>query len=388
MSPENLDTRLKRWAQQSPERVFLSASTRTTFAEADAQVEARAQRLAAERCGGSLVLAGANDDSWALNLLAALRGRMPVVLLPPGWTTGEEAQLFAVAGARLRVEGDSLTPIESAPDRTAEWEASGAALGFATSGSTGSPRLALRSGASLIAEGERYLALWQMTPDDVVAAALPLSHAFTFGAALTAALAAGATLTLDDFVSPRRLARLVTEKRVSILPLVGPVARSLARLDAGRPIESSLRMAMVGAGVVTEEMSRLFEAKWGLSLSQNYGSSETGAVLASFPPHSSKGTGFPLPGVECSLVGAADATSQLWVRTAAPPLGYMTETGFEAARLSPGGWWAMGDLFRADGGGLYTMLGRLGQQIRRGGHTIHPREIESVLLKHPAVDEA
>ena len=388
MSPTNLNSLLNHWARLSPERVFISASTQTTFAEAEAQVEERARRLEVGWRGGSLVLAGANDESWVLNLLAALHSRIPVVLLPPGWAAGEEAQIFTVAGATLKVEGDRQTPVESASARTAEWETSSAALAFATSGSTGSPRLALRSEASLVAEGRRYLDLWQMTREDVVAAAMPLSHAYTFGAALAAVLAAGATLALDDFVSPRRLARFLAEKRVSIAPLVGPVARSLARLDAGQAVESSLRIAMVGAGVVTEEMSRLFEAKWGLPLSQNYGSSETGAMLASFPPHSSKGTGFPLPGVECNLSEAADATSQLWVRTETPPLGYMTEAGFEAARLAPGGWWATGDLFRADEGGLYTMMGRLGQQIRRGGHTIHPRELERVLLTHPAVDEA
>lgn len=389
MSPQELNALLKHWARQSPERVFLCASTQMTFAEAEAQTEARARWLVSEWRGGPLVLAGANDQRWMLNLLAARRGRIPVVLLPPGWTAGEEAQAFAAAGATLRVEGDSLTPVEAPFDRAADWEMSGAALGFPTSGSTGNPRIALRSESSIIAEGERYRALWRMTSADVVAAALPLSHAYTFGAALAAALAVGATLALDDFLSPRRLARFLVEKQVSIVPLVGPVARTLARLDAGQPVASSLRIAMVGAGVVTEEMSQLFESKWGLPLSQNYGSSETGAMLASFPPHATKGTGFPLPGVECALSAAADGTSQLWVRTTAPPLGYMSEAGFEAARLAPGGWWATGDLFREDEeGGLYTMMGRLGQQIRRGGHTVHPRELERVLLSHPSVEDA
>lgn len=145
---------------------------------------------------------------------------------------------------------------------------------------------------------------------------------------------------------------------------------------------------MVGAGVVTREMSDLFEAKWGLPLSQNYGSSETGALLAAFPPESVAGTGFPMPGVECSLSEAADGTSELWVRTEVPPLGHLMDEGLTPARLSPGGWWATGDLFCRDATGLYTMLGRLSQHIRRGGRSIYPREVEGVLLAHAAVEEA
>ena len=389
MSTDTLDMRLKHWARLTPGHVFLSTQTQMTFSEVDTQVEIQSQRLVANWRGGPILLAGMNDQSWVLNLLGALRSRVPVVLLPPGWTPHEEAQITELAGATLRVEGNVLREIktETAHERMAEWETSGVVLAFATSGSTGRPRLALRSGPSLIAEGERYHTLWQMSPTDVVSAALPLSHAYAFGAALAAALVTGATLVLDDFISPRRLSRMLVEKVVTILPLVGPMARSLARLDAGQPIQSELRIAMVGGGVVTHEMSQLFEAKWGLPLSQNYGSSETGALLASFPPHSAIGTGFPMPGVECRLSDALDGTSQLWVRMAAPPLGYITEKGFEAARLSPDGWWGTGDLFRYDAGGLYTMMGRIGQQIRRGGRTIQPREIEAVLLIHPAVDE-
>lgn len=387
MSVATLDLELSHWAQHTPEHVFLSGQTQLTFSEVEAQVEKQAQWLAQNWRGGALLLAGVNAPSWVLSLLAALRHRIPVVLVPQGWTEVESAQVAALAGATLKVEADALQAINTALGaRMVDWEGSGAALAFVTSGSTGRPRLALRSAQSLVAEGERYQALWQTSQSDVLAAALPLSHAYTFGAALAAALVSGATLVLDDFIAPRRLARVLTEKRVTILPLVAPVARSLAQLDAGRPVQSELRMAMVGGGLVSPEMSQLFAAKWGLALSQNYGSSETGAVLASFPPHSMEGTGFPMPFVECRLSEAVDATRQLWVRLSDPPLGYMTENGFEAARLSPGGWWAMGDLFREDEG-LYTMMGRLGQQIRRGGRTIHPREIERVLLKHPTVNE-
>ena len=189
MSTDTLDMRLKHWARLTPGHVFLSTQTQMTFSEVDTRVEIQSQRLVANWRGGPILLAGMNDQSWVLNLLGALRSRVPVVLLPPGWTPHEEAQITELAGATLRVEGNVLREIktETAHERMADWETSGVVLAFATSGSTGRPRLALRSGPSVLAEGERYHTLWQMSPTDVVSTALPLSHAYAFGAALAAA---------------------------------------------------------------------------------------------------------------------------------------------------------------------------------------------------------
>lgn len=390
MNHDSLDMLLLHWAGHDPGRCFLHAESAMSFTEAEKEVQRRALRLTRANTGRAILLAGSNRPSWILNLLAAFRSKTPVVLIPPGWTHAEEAQVAEIAGATLRVEGENLLAAFAGRhrERRIDWEASGAAMAFPTSGSTGRPRLALRSSRSLVAEGERYHMLWHLSREDVLAAVLPLCHAYAFGAALAASLVAGCALALDNSNSPRRLACTLMERRVTILPLVGPVARSLARLDSGRSEASALRVAMVGAGVVTREMSNLFQAKWGLPLSQNYGSSETGALLAAFPPESIAGTGFPMPGVECSLSEATDGTSELWVRTEVSPLGYLMDEGFTPARMSPGGWWATGDLFSCDVTGLYTMLGRLSQHIRRGGRSIYPREVEGVLLAHEAVEEA
>lgn len=389
MTTDSLASGLQQWARVSPERVFLSASTPMTFRRVNEEVERRAERLMNETGGAPILLAGVNNEQWIINLLAALQMEIPVTLVPPAWMPTEEKRLAEVAQAALRVEGEVFKRIgaSTSSNGLATWKKAGAALGFATSGSTGQPRLALRSHRSLVDEGERYRTLWKTQPDDSVIAALPLAHAYTFGAALATSLVAGLTLVVEDFNSPRRLANVLSTGRTTILPLVGSVARALARLDAGRTAHSKLRIAMVGAGVVTPVMSQLFNAKWNILLSQNYGSSETGAVLASCAPESTRGTGFPLAGVECEIVSSQNFAGQLWVRLGSPPLGYLTDRGFEPACLSPGGWWATGDLFCRDEAGLYTMMGRLGREIRRGGHTIHPREVETAVASHPAVEE-
>jgi acyl-CoA synthetase (AMP-forming)/AMP-acid ligase II len=54
----------------------------------------------------------------------------------------------------------------------------------------------------------------------------------------------------------------------------------------------------------------------------------------------------------------------------------------------PGGWLRSGDIGHLDSGGYLTVTGRLKDIIVRGGEKISAKEVEDVLLSHPAVAEA
>lgn len=361
---------LVRLAEKAPSRLFLTGETPLTYAEAAAEMRRRARTMDRET---PLLLSTESAADWIIDVLAALAATKLVVLVPPSWTFAERA------------------PVEEWMGRACEDRAfreRGAALAFATSGTTGRPRLVVRSAASLEDEGQRYVRLFEVTPTDVIAAALPLCHAYAFGAVLAAAIAGGASILPCDRSSPRETLRLAIEHRATVVVLVPVLARLLAALDRGRPVENSMRIAMVGAGPVTMDVARAFHGKTGVALSQNYGSSETGATLACFAPHVGESTGHPLDGVECSL-GADDGdVGQLWIRTATPPLGHVDTGGFTPAELAPGGFWATGDVFRRQAPRLYAFVARLDGRIRRGGRTIDPIEVERAIAAHPSVAEA
>src|SRR5262249_16665481 len=152
-------------------------------------------------------------------------------------------------------------------------------------------------------------------------------------------------------------------------------------------ISSYLRVAMVGATPIASHTANYFHARWGIWLSQNYGSAETGATLASFYPESIVCTGSPLSHVECTLVPDSNERGHLWVKMQSSPLGYLTEQGWDCTKLSPGGWWPTGDLFIRDMKGNFVFKERIGGGIRRGGRNIQPREVEDALRDHPAVKE-
>jgi long-chain acyl-CoA synthetase len=382
-----LDHLLTMGALRYPSRPFLLGSEEWSYALADQEVNERAVRFRRLSSGLPVCVRAANSSSWVLNVLALLRANIPAILIPKELTERETKTLIQVAGTQYKLEEDKWEATGIKPAGVPEWLGQDVAVGFTTSGSTGEPRIALRSHASLTDEGQRYQALWQATPDDVFLAPAPLYHSYTFGAALAAALTAGAAVIPVDFKSPQLVSRQIQQFGVTIMPLVPAMARILAIVDQGKPVASKLRIVMAGAGQTTDEVSNLFSLRWGVGLSRNYGSSETGAILATLNT-TGKATGDPMPGIGCELVEfPGQPGGQLWVRLKHPPVGYLSVSGYDPVQISPGGWWPMGDVFERNAEGGLHLIGRRGSAIRRGGHSIQPREVEAALLSSQLVEE-
>ncbi|HEX3763093.1 MAG TPA: AMP-binding protein [Kofleriaceae bacterium] len=373
---------LSAWAARTPSAPCVSDEhDARSFAELDAQVSAAAAALAG--APGALAIVDRNSVAAVTMVLAALRAGRPCCWLSPDMPEPELRAVMAAAGATARWQGGArVEPLDAPPAAVAGWVESEAAYAIATSGSTGQPRLALRSAYSLAAEGERYRVLLGLTPADAILAALPLAHAYVLGAGLCAGLVAGCHVVLRGSPAPRAIAAAVAAEGITFLPLVRAMASWLAMLDRGGATAArTLRTAMVGAGPCPPPLASAFAARWGVPLSRNYGSSETGAVLAAVGEDQEAGTGRPMPGV------AAEVNGQLWVRTDAPSLGYLTAAGWQPPSFAPGGWWAMGDRCRALPGGGIEVLGRIGHEIRRGGHRIMPAEVAAAIERHPAIED-
>jgi non-ribosomal peptide synthetase component E (peptide arylation enzyme) len=68
--------------------------------------------------------------------------------------------------------------------------------------------------------------------------------------------------------------------------------------------------------------------------------------------------------------------------------GYYKDPAATAATFTPDGWLRSGDLGHRDADGFFFVTGRIKELIIKGGENIAPREIDEVLLAHPAVLEA
>lgn len=131
----------------------------------------------------------------------------------------------------------------------------------------------------------------------------------------------------------------------------------------------------------------------GAPLREMYGLTETGAVLE-MPTYANAMTGSGRLGLEapfrsCRIVGAdgrdaGEEGGELWVRGRGMMTGYYKRP--DATREAfIDGWFRTGDLFRRDGDGFYTLVGRLKDVIRRSGENISPAEIENLILTLPGI---
>jgi long-chain acyl-CoA synthetase len=229
---------------------------------------------------------------------------------------------------------------------------------------------------------------------DVLLAALPLAHAFGINGALFAPLLAGATVRLVERFVPERVAEIVAREPITVLPGVATMFQRLLDVP-GFAGGRKLRLGVSGAAPCPWEVAEAWRARTGTRIVRGYGSTELFrpvSYLAADPAERPESIGRAVPGVELKLTDETGTTvagdsGELWIRTPAVMDGYLDNPA-ETAAVLVDGWFRTGDIARIDGEGYVTIVGRVRERIKRGGYSIFPAEVETVLLAHPAVAEA
>jgi acyl-CoA synthetase (AMP-forming)/AMP-acid ligase II len=167
----------------------------------------------------------------------------------------------------------------------------------------------------------------------------------------------------------------------------------LDRQASGAARLGTLREFLTGAAPVPPSLIRRADGA-GITAFRSYGSSEHPTVTAGSiddPLDSRAETdGRLLPGNQVRLVDAdgrdVPEGQQGEIVTRGPELftGY-TDQALNAAAFLPGGWFRTGDLGRIDEAGHLTVTDRLKDIIIRGGENISSKEVEDLLITHPAV---
>jgi acyl-CoA synthetase (AMP-forming)/AMP-acid ligase II len=265
-----------------------------------------------------------------------------------------------------------------------------------TSGSTGRPKGVplTHRGQLWCADAVRKCYLFDETECALLAA--PLFHknaAMTLKAML---LAGGSCVVLPGF-DPVAVLRAIDRYRVTYLSGVPAMYRlllaetaELARCDV-----SSVRFATAGSAPVTVDLLEEFGRVFGAPIAEGYGLTEGGPDVLLGPrwgitkPGS---LGLPIPGCEVDLRGLDDGQApvpagevgELWVRNPGVTPGYHGLPAVTAERIRDG-WLATRDLMRRDEDGYYYFVGRRDDLINVGGENVYPKEVEQLLLRHPAV---
>lgn len=241
-----------------------------------------------------------------------------------------------------------------------------------SSGTTDQPKVAKRGVQSVVLEAEGYRAGLSLVPEDCVAVPIPLVHSLGWGVAMSA-LINGCSIDVEPFVRVSTLVRKVDSGAVSVLALTAPLARLLVATQPQG--DARLRVALVGAGHVTDELDDAFRDRFGQPLLRGYGSSETGGTFVG-----DRGMGRPIPGVEI-VQPLPGERGELILRLAAPVEGYLN------GEKRPLRQWCTGDVVQHGLDGVVYFVERTRGSLRLNGRFIDADVVAKALRAVPGVAE-
>jgi acyl-CoA synthetase (AMP-forming)/AMP-acid ligase II len=272
------------------------------------------------------------------------------------------------------------------------------ALLMYTSGTTGKPKGVMLTQSNLAANARAISTEHRLGPADRVTAVLPLYHINAFAVAMLAPIAHGGSLAMPPRFSATRFWELATRHGCTWLNMVPTMVSYL--LEGSVPPRACLahvRFCRTASAPLPPEHLLAFQDKFGIGVIETMGLTETVAPAFSNPYEAARrrvgSVGKP-SGCEARIVDERgdplpDGTpGEIAIRGPQVTPGYYKNEAATAAAFFPGGWLRTGDVGVRDAEGYFFVTGRIKELIIKGGENIAPREIDEVLLRHPAVLDA
>ncbi len=281
---------------------------------------------------------------------------------------------------------------------TARTEATDTAVILYTSGTTGQPKGAELTHQNMLMNAMVSDRMFDGAGHDVFLAALPLFHAFGQSVIMNTGFFRRATLVLVPRFEAGTVLDLMLKEKVTLFAGVPTMYWGLLTHQGGHDLEqvtANLTTAAAGGSALPLEVLNKFNERFGVKIIEGYGLSETSPV-ASFnrPDRPTKpgSIGLPIWGVELKLVDehwkdAGDGPGEIAVRGHCVMKGYYNRPE-ATAEVMRDGWFRTGDIARRDEDGYYYIIDRSKDMIIRGGFNVYPREVEEVMMTHPAVSLA
>jgi long-chain acyl-CoA synthetase len=270
-----------------------------------------------------------------------------------------------------------------------------------TSGTTGLPKGAMLSYRNALYKSAAAANCNGVTTDDVLLAVAPLYHIAGMVMGINVTLFTGATTVLLYRFDPLAVLQAITRHRVSWWYSIAPMNVFAMQVPGAKDFDlSSLRMNPITSFGIT--FTEALAAQW-KSLACNcksfeaaYGLSETHTVDTYMPHDAIRwGTqGKAIPGNEIRIMDvesgrecAIGEVGEIVMRSAGVFKGYWNKPEATAQTLREG-WVYTGDMGKLDVDGYLNFIGRFKEMIKVSGYSVFPEEVETILVKHPAIAQA
>jgi acyl-CoA synthetase (AMP-forming)/AMP-acid ligase II len=333
------------------------------------------------------------DDVDAGALIVPPGGAAAARAARPDGAVLVEAAIGADGRLSIQAGGEPLEP--AALD---EPSGDDVALMLHTSGTTGRPKRVPLRHRNLTASVANIVATYRLGPTDVSLCAMPLFHVHGLLASAMSTLATGGALVVPAPFNPLGFWQVMREHHPTWYSAVPTIHRMvLSRARDQRPQGSeSLRFVRSCSSALAPELMADIERRLGAPVLEAYGMTEACHQIASNPlPPAAREPGSVGAGTGVELAVLDDDGARLPAGTAGQVAikGPNVIDGYAAnpeanAESFVDHWFLTGDQGVLDERGCLTLIGRIKELINRGGEKISPREVDEVLLRHPAVAEA
>jgi acyl-CoA synthetase (AMP-forming)/AMP-acid ligase II len=333
-----------------------------------------------------LLIVGDGKESPAIAI--ADRLGIPVVRLVPEPERG--AGTFSLTFGGRRPSSAVQTRIQAKPDDTA--------LVLHTSGTTSRPKIVPLSQRNVCTSAVNVRDSLQLTAQDRGMVIMPLFHIHGLIAALLAPLSAGGEVCCTTGFNALKFFSWLGETKPTWYSGVPTMHQAiLTRVSNNQEIVKSHRLRFIRSSSSSLPVTVIaqLETTFGVPVIEAYGMTEAAHQMASngLPPRRRKpGTVGPAAGPEIRVVDAkgdkvpAGVTGEIVIRGPNVMKAYENNPKANADGFF-GEWFRTGDQGVMDDDGYVSITGRLKEIINRGGEKISPREVDEILMEHPAVHQ-
>jgi long-chain acyl-CoA synthetase len=277
---------------------------------------------------------------------------------------------------------------------------------FYTSGTTGRPKGVMQTHRNLYAMTSCFfIDVDDVQPDDAIVYAAPMSHgAGLYHLPFMARAARHVVPASGGFDAAELVALSRSVGRLCLFAAPTIVKRLVDHVEASGAPASGFKTIVYGGGPMYAADIERALAVMGPRFVQIYGQGESPMTITALAREHLADTRHPRRDVRIASVGVAQTlvevrvagsdgralpageTGEVLVRGDAVMAGYWRNPEATAQALRDGWLWT-GDLGALDDDGFLTLKDRSKDVVISGGSNIYPREVEEVLLRHPAVRE-
>ena len=273
-----------------------------------------------------------------------------------------------------------------------------------TSGTVGEPKGVVLTHRNLIANVAQFSSRLKLKSSDSILACLPLFHSFGCTVTLWYPVIQGLNvITYPTPLETRKIADLVQKHRISLLITTPTFLRGYLR-GVNQEQLASIKMVVTGAEKLPRSVADAFEARFGKTVYEGYGLTETSpASNVNLPdpepvgdehshpviPASRAGSvGHLLPGLAVRITHPETGERQslhqsgiIWFKGANVFTGYLNDPTRTDDVLDKEGWFRSGDVGRMDSDGFLYIEGRLSRFSKIAGEMVPHETVEEAVIK-------